>query len=234
MRECGLYVSTNPIFKHMQERVEKTIEEKNHKIDTIIIDGYQKLTKNEKYTHKRKFAILKRLAIKYNIKVIVIMDLFMARNPKVAEKGYIDNNDIYDYDEFKSFVDFGYGVTAQNISLLLKDSKLDKKSDEENTALQLKQSDIFKIMAGSYEDKLELFSSDEVMKSIDLQTIKNIYQEKYKKLNKACDIDRDNMYEELIKFLQYLAYNKDYSQHRQEIATFVFDRLFEQMSENFI
>ncbi len=75
LRDSGLFVTSNTIFDHLKHRVDKLIKDKSFAIDTIIIDGYQRFTDNPRYTHKRKFAILKKIAQDYNIKILVMVDL---------------------------------------------------------------------------------------------------------------------------------------------------------------
>ncbi len=99
--------------------------------------------------------------------------------------------------------------------------------------LELSEQDIFQIMAGSMEDRVNLLISESVMKEIDLKTIKKIVENEINKIDKTNRLD-DGKLIELIKLLQFVAYNRYKSQYSEEIATYVLDKLFEIICEDFI
>lgn len=98
--------------------------------------------------------------------------------------------------------------------------------------IELKESDVFKIMVGSLEDRVKLLISDSVMKNIDVKTIKNIIETEIEKSKKNNVFDDDKL-AEVIMLFQIIAYNRHKSEYSEEIATFLFDKLFEIISHDF-
>ena len=96
--------------------------------------------------------------------------------------------------------------------------------------VQLKEEDVFNIMTGSLETRMEFFASDKILSNIDIEMIKKIYYQKLETLdNKKAQNDTD--IEEIIIFLQYIAYNRKLNKDSEKIATFVMDKLFELYTE---
>ena len=92
--------------------------------------------------------------------------------------------------------------------------------------LELSEKDIFQIMAGSMEDRVNLLISESVMKEIDLETIKKIVENEIKTVELMDRLYHDKL-TEVIKLLQFIAYNRHKSKYSEEIATYVLDKLFE-------
>ncbi|MCT7433508.1 MULTISPECIES: hypothetical protein [Aliarcobacter] len=95
--------------------------------------------------------------------------------------------------------------------------------------IELDEKDVFKIMVGSMEDRINLLISESVMKEIDLKTIKEIVENEIDRAKKNNEFDKDKVLE-LIKLFQFLAYNRTKSKYSEEIATYLFDKLFEIIS----
>lgn len=106
--------------------------------------------------------------------------------------------------------------------------------------IELAELVVFKIMFGSMQERLDFFISDEVLSKLDVKTIKKIVQarvdsshtDQYALYDKNAGFGK-NQLTEVIMFLQYLAYNRHKSPHSEEIATYVFDKLFEIITHDF-
>jgi hypothetical protein len=99
--------------------------------------------------------------------------------------------------------------------------------------LELEEDDVFKLMAGSLEDRIQYFISDEIMNNIDLQTIKDIVEAGIAKAQTKSGSFNDDSLTDLIKLFQYIVYNRNKSQYSEEIATYIFDKIFELISCDF-
>lgn len=87
--------------------------------------------------------------------------------------------------------------------------------------------DILGLLVGTVEERMNLLENEEFFSSLEMNDIKTIYQ---KELNRAKK--ERNIEDEVIYFLQVLAYNRHKSKHSEQIATFVFDKLFELISND--
>lgn len=99
--------------------------------------------------------------------------------------------------------------------------------------LELSEKDIFQIMAGSMEDRVNLLISESVMKEIDLETIKKIVENEINRVVTTNTTIDDDKLTDFIKLLQFVAYNRYKSKHSEEIATYVLDKLFEIICHDF-
>lgn len=77
------------------------------------------------------------------------------------------------------------------------------------------------LICGTLEERIDFFSNQDVIKYLDIFTIKEIYQKTIDKVEKH----EDNF--EVLMLLQTLAYNRYKSKDKDELADFVFDKLFE-------
>ena len=98
--------------------------------------------------------------------------------------------------------------------------------------IELSENDVFKIMAGSFEDRLDFFIEDEIIGKLNLNTVKSIIQNNMDCAQTAGKYREDRI-SETIQFLQSVAYNRHKSQHSEEIATFVIDKLIEILCHDF-
>lgn len=88
--------------------------------------------------------------------------------------------------------------------------------------------DFLGLLVGTVEERMNFLVNDEVLSYLDIDDIKYIYQ-------KEVDFcKKEEEYLSLILMLQALAYNRHKSKYSDEIATFVFDKLFEIMSIDII
>ena len=98
--------------------------------------------------------------------------------------------------------------------------------------IKLKESEVFRIMTGSLEDRVSILISESVMSKMDLNTIKDIVEKEIEQAKKKSVFDDDKL-TEVIKVFQLIAYNRDKSPHSEEIATYIFDKLFEIICHDF-
>jgi len=82
------------------------------------------------------------------------------------------------------------------------------------------------LMCGTLEERIDFLSNAEVFASLDIETIKEIYERKLDVSTKSNNQDTST---EVITLLQVLAYNRKKSKYNDEIADFVFDKLFERI-----
>ena len=82
--------------------------------------------------------------------------------------------------------------------------------------------DILGLLLGTNEERMNCLSKEEVFSSLEITDIKYIYQKELDRLKKFTGDEH-----EVIHMLQVLAYNRHKSEYSEEIATFVFDKLFE-------
>ena len=86
--------------------------------------------------------------------------------------------------------------------------------------IELDEKTLLGLLVGTVEERMNFFSNENVIASLDMLTIKKIYQ------YKIDEVDYDN-YVRIITLLQGLAYNRHKSIYKDEIGTFVLDKLFE-------
>ncbi|MGE4382456.1 MAG: hypothetical protein AB7D41_04575 [Arcobacter sp.] len=98
--------------------------------------------------------------------------------------------------------------------------------------IELDEQDVFKIMVGSMEDRINFLISETVMREVNLNTIKEIVENEIARAEKNNAFDNDKVLE-VIKLFQFLAYNRSKSKYSEEIATYLFDKLFEIISCDF-
>jgi hypothetical protein len=91
--------------------------------------------------------------------------------------------------------------------------------------IQLDEKIILSLICGTLEERIDFFSDKDVIRNLDILTIKIIYQ---KTIDRA---EKDDDYLDVLTLLQALAYNRDKSKYKDEIADFVFDKLFELVTE---
>lgn len=75
------------------------------------------------------------------------------------------------------------------------------------------------------EERIDFFSNHDVIKNLDMLTIKTIYQKTIDRAEKSSD------YIDVITLLQTLAYNRHKSQDKDELVDFIFDKIFELIVE---
>jgi len=86
--------------------------------------------------------------------------------------------------------------------------------------IELEEKTLLGLVVGTVEERMNFFSNKNVIASLDMSTIKKIYQYKIDEVD-------DNNYVTIITLLQGLAYNRHKSKYKDEIGTFVLDKLFE-------
>ena len=86
--------------------------------------------------------------------------------------------------------------------------------------IEVDEKTLLGLLVGTVEERMDFFSNENVIASLDMPTIKKIYQYKIDEVN-------DNDYVLIITLLQGLAYNRHKSKYKDEIGTFVLDKLFE-------
>lgn len=84
--------------------------------------------------------------------------------------------------------------------------------------------DFLGLLVGTVEERMNCLENGEVLSKLDINDIKYIYQKEFDFCKK------EEEYLSLILMLQTLAYNRHNSKYSDEIATFIFDKLFEIMS----
>ena len=98
--------------------------------------------------------------------------------------------------------------------------------------IKLEESEIFKIMVGSMEDRTNLLISESVMQTIDVSTIKSIVETEIERAKENGQFDDDKL-TDVIKLLQMVAYNCNISKDSEQITTYIFDKLFEIICHDF-
>ena len=91
--------------------------------------------------------------------------------------------------------------------------------------IELDEKTVFGLVTGTLEGRIDFFSNQDVIANLDICIMKKIYQIK---LDEAVEEDE---YSEVVMLLQALAYNRYKSKHREEIADFILDKLFEFTTE---
>jgi len=94
--------------------------------------------------------------------------------------------------------------------------------------IKLDEKMILGLTCGTLEERIDFFSNKDVIRNLDILTIKIIYQ---KTIDRA---EKDDDYLDVVTLLQALAYNRYKSKYKDEIADFVFDKLFELIVANII
>ena len=85
--------------------------------------------------------------------------------------------------------------------------------------IEVNEKTLLGLLIGTVEERMDFLSNEDVIASLDISTIKKIYQHK---------IDEgDDDYLIIVTLLQGLAYNRHKSKYKDEIAIFVLDKLFE-------
>ncbi len=90
--------------------------------------------------------------------------------------------------------------------------------------VKINTKDFLGLLVGTAEERMNCLATDEIFSSLEISDIKYIYQEELDRVKKENELE-----EEVIYMLQVLAYNRHKSKYSEEIATFVFDKLFEIM-----
>ncbi len=85
--------------------------------------------------------------------------------------------------------------------------------------IELEEKTLLGLLVGTVEERMDFFSNENVIASLDMSTIKKIYQYKIDEV--------DDNYVPIITLLQGLAYNRHKSKYKDEIGIFVLDKLFE-------
>jgi len=93
--------------------------------------------------------------------------------------------------------------------------------------VKLDEKIILDLICGPLEERIDFFSNQDVIKDLDIMTIKTIYQKIIDKAKKDHDGNLD-----AVTLLQALAYNRYKSKYKDEIADFVFDQFFTLMIED--
>ena len=92
--------------------------------------------------------------------------------------------------------------------------------------IELDEKIVLGLTCGTLEERIDFFSNQDVIKNLDILTIKTIYQ-------KTIDRSEKNNYDlNVVTLLQALAYNRYKSKYKDEIADFVFDKIFELIIDN--
>ena len=91
--------------------------------------------------------------------------------------------------------------------------------------IELDENKVLGLLIGTFEDRIDYFFNEEVIDNLNMTIINKIYDNKIDKY-----LEDDDNFVEIITFLQALAYNRYKSEDKDEIATFVFDKLFEMIS----
>ena len=86
--------------------------------------------------------------------------------------------------------------------------------------IELDEEMLLHLVVGTVEDKLNILSKD-IIQQIDIAVIKKIYQ------NRLYEAIKTGNEAKIIMLLQSLAYNRHKSKYKDDIADFVFDKLFE-------
>ena len=86
--------------------------------------------------------------------------------------------------------------------------------------IELEEKTLLGLLIGTDEERMKFFSDANVISSLDMSTIKKIYQHRI-------DEVVDAKYMQIIPLLQGLAYNRYKSKYKDEIGIFVLDKLFE-------
>ena len=90
--------------------------------------------------------------------------------------------------------------------------------------VKIEAKDFLGLLVGTLKERMNCLANGEVLSKLDINDIKYIYQKQYDSCIK------EDEYLSLILMLQTLAYNRHKSKYSDEIATFVFDKIFEIMS----
>jgi hypothetical protein len=98
--------------------------------------------------------------------------------------------------------------------------------------VQLNENDLFKIMLGSTQDRVDLLLCESMMEKLDLKTIKNIVEYHIKQAKKNGSFDNDKL-TEVLMVIQVIAYNRHKCQESEKLATYLFDKLFEIITKEF-
>ena len=93
-------------------------------------------------------------------------------------------------------------------------------------SIELDERIVLGLTCGTLDERIDFFSNQDIINSLDIFTIKTIYQ---KIIDKA---EKNDDYLEVITLLQALAYNRYKSKHKDEIVDFIFDKIFELIVEN--
>lgn len=93
--------------------------------------------------------------------------------------------------------------------------------------VKLDEKIILGLTCGTLEERIDFFSNQDVIKGLDILTIKTIYQ---KTIDKAKEDNNGNL--DTVTLLQALAYNRYKSKYKDEIADFIFDQLFKLIIED--
>jgi len=92
--------------------------------------------------------------------------------------------------------------------------------------IELDEKIVLGLTCGTLEERIDFFNNQDVIKNLDILTIKTIYQ-------KTIDRSEKNNYDlNVVTLLQALAYNRYKSKYKDEIADFVFDKIFELIIDN--
>jgi len=93
--------------------------------------------------------------------------------------------------------------------------------------VKLDEKIILGLTYGTLEERIDFFSRQDIIKDLDILTIKTIFQKAIDKVKEG-----DDGYLDAITLLQALAYNRYKSKHKDAIADFIFDQLFNLMIED--
>lgn len=93
--------------------------------------------------------------------------------------------------------------------------------------VEIESKDLLGLLIGTIDERMNCLSKKEVFESLEMNDIKYIYEKEIDRLDKEDEIEY-----EIIFLLQTLAYNRGKSKYSDEIATFVLDKLFEQMTHD--
>ena len=85
--------------------------------------------------------------------------------------------------------------------------------------IEVEEKTLLGLLVGTVEERMDFFSNENVIASLDMSIIKKIYQYKIDEV--------DDNYLPIITLLQGLAYNRHKSKYKDEIGIFVLDKLFE-------
>jgi len=95
--------------------------------------------------------------------------------------------------------------------------------------IEIEEKTLLGLLVGSVEERMKFFSDENIIASLDMPTIKSVYQAT---IDKGYDCDEER--ESIILLLQGLAYNSNKSKYKEEISVFVCDKLFEIIAEGVI
>ncbi len=93
--------------------------------------------------------------------------------------------------------------------------------------IEIELKDLLGLLVGTVEERMNCLSNEKVFSSLELEDIKQIYQKELYRLASKGEYEG-----EFIFMLQTLAYNRHKSKFSDEIATFVFDKIFELMAND--